>query len=148
MKKIFSIAVISTLFFSVAVNAVDSEDAIEYRQAVMETIVWNVKPMGAMMKGKVPFDTQAFAKRAKNLAFLSGLSLEGFIAGSYDEETDAKANIETNWEDFKAKMADFEKEAAKLAEVAKNATKLKDVGTQFKNTVKTCKACHKKYKKR
>jgi len=148
MKKLFSVSVAGVLLFSMSmvVNAVEPEDAIEYRQAVMKTIVWNMKPMGTMVKGKMPFDAQAFAKRAENLAFLSKLPLEGFVSGSYKGDTDAKPTISDNWHNFKAKMANFEKEATELAKVAKTATALKEVRSQFGDTAKTCKACHKRYK--
>jgi cytochrome c556 len=150
MKNLFSVGIagVLSLGINMAANAHGdmSEDAIEYREAVMEVIVWNFQPMGAMVKGKIPFDAQAFAKRAANLAALSSMPLEGFIPGTDKGDTDAKAEIWENWEDFEAKMAKFEEESGKLAEVAKTATSVEEVAPQFVNTAKTCKGCHKKYK--
>ncbi|HDN27699.1 MAG TPA: cytochrome c [Thioploca sp.] len=150
MKKLLSVSLagVLSLGISMSANAVSQEDAIEYRQAVMEVIAWNVGQMGAMVRGKIRFDAQAFAKRAGNVAFLSLLSLEGFIPGSYEGETDAKPAIEINWDHFNAKMAQFEEESAKLAEVAKTAKTRREVGLQFMKMAKTCKGCHRRYKRR
>jgi len=151
MKKLLKVGIAGmlSLGLSQVANAGGdmTEDAIEYRQAVMEIIVWNFRPMGKMVKGKIPYDAQAFAKKAENLAFLSHLPLEGFIPGSDKGETDAKSAIWNNWEDFKAKLEAFQQESAKLAEVAKTATTAKGVKSQFIETAKTCKGCHKPYKR-
>lgn len=121
-------------------------DAIEYRQAAFEVLVWNFAPMGAMVKGKIPFDAKTFAERAANVAFLSKMPLEGFIPGSDKGETEAKPEIWQNWDDFKARMDNLQKETAKLAEVAKTATKVEKVAEQFGETGKVCKGCHDKYR--
>ena len=147
MKKLLKVGMAGVLSIgiSMAANAVDSEETIEYRQATMTIIKWNVAQMGAMMRGKIPFDAQVFANRAANLAVLSQMPLEGFTPGSDKGDTDAKPKIWQNWDNFNAKMTHFQQEAAKLAEVAKTATRAK-IGSQFVKTVKTCKGCHKKYK--
>jgi len=152
MKKLFSVGMAGVLSLGINMAAYAdgdmSEEAIEYRAAAMEMIVWNFKPMGAMVSGKIPFDAQAFAKRAANVAVLSSMPLEGFIPGTDEGDTDAKAKIWENWEDFKAKMVKFEEKSGKLAEVAKTATSVKEVMRPFLNTAKTCKGCHRKYKEK
>ena len=148
MKKLLQVGMAGFLSvgISMAANAVDSEDAIEYRQAVMTLIKWNMGQMGAMLKGKIPFDAEAFAKRAANLAVLSQMPLEGFTPGSDQGYTNADPSIWRNWDDYNAKMVKFQQEAAKLAEVAKTATR-GEIGSQFVNTAKTCKGCHRVYKR-
>jgi cytochrome c556 len=135
---------INTMTFAKEENS--AVDAIEYRQAAFEVLVWNFAPMGAMVKGKIPFDAKTFAERAANVAFLSKMPLEGFIPGSDKGETEAKPEIWQNWDDFKAKMDNLQKETAKLAEVAKTATKVEEVAEQFGETGKVCKGCHDKYR--
>lgn len=126
----------------------NSADAIEYRQAVMETIKWNVKLMSVMVKGKIPFDAETFAKTAEFVVFTSKMPLEGFIEEDNDQgDTNAKPAIWENWTDFKAKMAQLQEETAKLANVSKTATTMKKVTPQFLNTTQVCKSCHKKYRK-
>ncbi len=123
------------------------EDAIEYRQAAFEVLVWNFGPMGAMMKGKIPFDAKVFSEKADKVAFLSKLPIEGFLPGSDQGETDAKPEIWQNWDDFTAKMTQLQEESTKLAQVAKTATKIEEVTPQFGKTADTCKSCHDDYKK-
>jgi cytochrome c556 len=150
MNKLIKVSLAGVLSFgiSMAASADDDEieEAIEYRQAGMEMIAWNFGRMAAMVKGKMPYEAAEFAKRAENVAALSKMSLEGYIPGSDEGDTDAKAKIWTNWADFKAKMVEFENQAVQLADVAKTATTLEEVKPQFKNTA-VCKGCHKKYKK-
>ena len=152
MKKLFQIGVIGVLSLGIGMTALadgknpSKMDAIEYRQAVFEVIVWNFRPLGAMVKGKIPFEAKVFAEKAANVAFLSKMPLEGFVPGTDKGDTDAKANIWDNWEDFKSKMTSLQEETAKLAEVAKTATKVEEVKEQFGKTVKVCKGCHEDYK--
>lgn len=148
MKKLFQIGVISVLSLGISMTALANgkTDAIEYRQAVLEVIAWHFGPLGAMVKGKIPFESKDFAKKSANVALLSKMLLEGFVPGSHKGDTDAKAEIWDNWEDFKNQMAMLEQETDKLAEIAKTATKVEEVAAQFGKTVEVCKGCHEDYK--
>ena len=122
------------------------EAAIDYRSSVMTVFRWNLKPMGSMAKGEQPYDQAVFAAHARDLAAASSLNvLAGFPEDSDLGETDAKAEVWMNWEDFEAKYRDFKTEAAKLAEVASDGDRDR-VMAQFKVTADACKACHKQYK--
>ena len=120
------------------------EQAIEYRQAVMNVVGWNFKHMAGMVKGKVPFDEKAFAAHAAELQQVSKFNfLSGFPEDSDDsEETDAKPDIWMDWEDFQSKYKDFQSAASQLAAASGQEAMKK----QFGATGKTCKACHKAYK--
>jgi cytochrome c556 len=121
-------------------------DVVHYRQDIMGVIGWNFSPMGAMVKNKTAWDAASFAKHAERLEFLSTQVLEGFPnASTGGVETDAKADIWNNFDDFKSKLDDLVTEAKNLNEAAKTGdeTKMKD---QFKKTAEACKACHEKYK--
>lgn len=123
------------------------EQAVEYRQAVMNVVGWNFKHMGAMVKGKTAFDQAAFSAYANELQAATRFNLlSGFPEDSDDsDETAAKAEIWMDWEDFQQKLKDLQQQAAALAKVAaagdEAATK-----KQFGDAAKTCKACHKAYK--
>jgi cytochrome c556 len=122
------------------------KDAIKYRQAAMTLIGANFKPMGAMVKGDVPFNAQEFARRSKDVAAVSSIDmLAAFPQDSDGAGSKAKPEIWMKWDDFKKKMGDMERETAKLAEVAK-AGDAGAVRKQFGETGKTCKACHDDYK--
>jgi len=128
---------------------VKPEDAVKYRQSVYTVIGWNFKPMGAMVKGEIPFDAAAVARHAQYVEMMSKAAPEGFTKGSGPDvvkNTEAKPEIWTNWSKFETKMNDFQQEATKLAEVAKGG-KEADIKAQFGKTAETCKACHKEFRK-
>ena len=125
------------------------QDVVEYRKSVYTIIGWNFKPIGAMVKGEVPFDAAAVARHAQYVEMMSKAAPEGFPKGSGPDavkNTEAKAEIWSNWSGFEAKMSDFQKEATKLAEVAKGGDPAA-IKAQFGKTAETCKACHKEFRK-
>ena len=139
------------LSFLAVANAADPkpEDAVQYRQSVYTIIGWNFKPIGAMVKGEVPFDAAAVARHAQYVEMMSKAALEGFPKGSGPDavkDTEAKPDIWTKWGDFKTKMNKFQEEATMLAEVAKKGDE-KAIKAQFGKTAETCKACHKEFRK-
>ncbi|MDG4554056.1 MAG: cytochrome c [Candidatus Competibacter sp.] len=125
------------------------EDAVRYRQSVYTVIGWNFKPIGAMMKGEIPFDAAAVARHAQYVEMMSKTAIEGFPKGSGPDavkNTEAKPEIWTDWNQFETKMTDFQQEAAKLVEVAKGGDQ-GAIKAQFGKTAETCKACHKEFRK-
>jgi len=126
---------------------VKPDDAIRYRTSAYQVLVWNWAPMGAMVRGRVPFDAKAFSQRADRVQVISTMLLEGFPPGTATGtlKTESKPEIWTNFADFQKKMKNFEMAAAELARVAKAgdeaATK-----AQFAKASETCKACHDLYK--
>jgi cytochrome c556 len=123
------------------------EDAVDYRQGVMNVFSWNLTHMGSMVKGETPFDAAAFKDYAADLATASTVNvLQGFPDDSVSDESDAKDEIWLNWTDFEAKYKALKEAAAKLSQVAAGG----DEGAmreQFKETAAACKACHKEYKR-
>lgn len=125
------------------------EDTVKYRQSVYNVIGWNFKPMGAMVKGEIPFDAAAVARHAQYVEMMSKALPEGFAKGTGPDavkDTEAKPEIWTKPAEFDSKMKDFQVEAAKLAEVAKGGDE-KTIKAQFGKTAETCKACHKEFRK-
>ncbi|GIU35229.1 c-type cytochrome [Shewanella colwelliana] len=147
--KLTLLAIAATAVTATAVHAnnfKESDDAIHYRQSAFGLIAHNFGDMGAMLKGKKPFDAEVFAMRAQNVAALSQLPAEGFVAGSDKGETEALAKIWAEKTDFDAKMTAFQDNAAKLAIAAKSEDK-DAIKAAFMNTGKSCKGCHDVYKK-
>ena len=138
----------SIILFQAGVPAIagDVEKAVEYRQGVMEVFSWNMKAMGAMMKGKMAYDQKQFAEHAADLATASKLNLMGgFPEDSESEESDAMAEIWMDFEDFTSKYRDMGIATKALNEAAQGGDKSK-MGMALKEVGKSCKACHKKYK--
>lgn len=121
------------------------EAAVDYRQGAFTMIKHHFGPMAAMMKGDMEFNAAEFTKNAEAVAALSKFPSNGFIAGSYEGETEAKAEIELNADDFKKKMETFQVEALALAETAKGGD-MAAIKPQFGKVGESCKACHKEYK--
>ena len=147
-KGIFLIAaaVSATLVGGVSAQ-MKPETPIEYRRGVYKVIGWNFGPMAAMVKGEKPYDKEAFARHAKNVAAVGPMALEGFGPGTDKgaAETKAKPEIWTKMDDFKSKMTKMNDEATKLAAISQTGT-LDEIKKQFGATGATCKACHDDYK--
>jgi cytochrome c556 len=123
-----------------------AEQALTYRKALYEAIVWNVQPMAAMAKDKTPFNAQEFALRAGRVAALTPM-----LAEAYPPESQGVANSKlkpemwANRADFDAKLKDLVDRSAALAQVAKAGDPAKTKAAFF-SLADTCKACHEKYK--
>lgn len=127
-------------------NFKDTDHAIKYRQSAFGLIAYNFGDMGAMLKGKKEFDATVFAARAANVAALSKIPHEGFIAGSDKGNTDALAKIWTDKADFDGKMNEFQQNATKLAAISQGKD-LGEIKKAFGDTGQSCKGCHDVYKK-
>lgn len=147
MKNIARIGLAATLIAlgSQAVAAPKPFEAVEYRKGIFKAVKWNFGPMGDMLKGKQAFDAKEFSTRANNLAALSKMPLEGFIAGTYERSTSALPAIESDWETFAGLMADFETNTAALATAAAGGDQ-NAIRPAFMKVAQTCKSCHDKFK--
>lgn len=145
ISAIISAVVSATLAGGASAQAKPA-DSIEYRQCAYEVMGWNFGKMKAMVQGTVPYDKEAFIKRADIVALVATLPLEGFGPGTdKGAPTKAKPEIWTKMDDFKAKMTKMNDEATKLAAVAKTGS-LDEIKKQFGATGASCKACHDDYK--
>ncbi len=149
MKKIAVVtATVLALGTATAAVAMDKNDrAIAARQAAFTLMAANFGPMGAMAKGKMPFDQEQFALRSANLELLSKMPWEFFIPGSDQGKSESKPEVWSNTADFKEKADKLQQEVAKLVEVSKGGDQ-QAMFAQFGETAKTCKSCHKEYKKK
>ena len=142
---------ISALTFAVSAPALannfkKAEDAIEYRQSSFSLMYHNFADISAMLRGKKEMNTDVLSVRAQNVAALSKLPLEAFKMKSANGDTEALPAIWENFSDFEGKMKDFENASAKLAQVAQTGN-VKAIKKAFGGVGKTCKSCHKAYKK-
>lgn len=129
-----------------SINAGELERTLEYRQGLMNVFSWNMKAMGAMMKGKKPYDAAAFARHADDLAKAASLDiLAGFPENSDKGETDALPDIWLDFEGFTAKLETLREASQKLSEVAATGDK-KAMGEALGKTGKACKGCHESFK--
>jgi cytochrome c556 len=119
---------------------------IKYRQAALTLLGWNITPIGAMMKGEIPFDARKVELHATRLQQVAPMIVEGFPAGTQTgAPTKAKPEIWSNMDDFEAKAADLEKATAGLVAAARTGDQ-KQVGQALGAVGNACKACHDQYR--
>lgn len=142
MKKLVIAALAGTLMAgSLSAQADAVEDAIEFRQGIFQGYKWYFAPLGAMVKGEAEYDAAEFTRRAKMLAVLAPMPLEGFIEGSDKGETDAKTEI---WQQFDKFSAGFEslKANADALVAASETGDMAQIKPAFMEVAKNCKGCH------
>jgi len=147
LKKVLAGLALATCALSVSANSAFKEpsDAIEYRQAAFSMISVQIGDMGAMLKGKVPFDAEQFKMRANNAAALSKMPWEAFYEGTDKGDTTALAAVWAENATFVEKANAFAANADKLALAAQSGDKAV-IGKAFGAWAKGCKDCHKQFR--
>ncbi|MEM1189533.1 MAG: cytochrome c [Pseudomonadota bacterium] len=117
-----------------------------YRQSYWTLVAMNFGPMGAMLKGDIPWDEARMQAFANNVAGMASVDVaRAFAPGSDKGKTRAKPEIWENTGDFLEKYENFKTAAAGLATAAQSGDK-GTIGAAFKETGGACKACHDEYK--
>ncbi len=122
-------------------------EAVDHRTTVMTVIKWNMSLMGAMVKGKMPFNNTGLARHVRDLATAARLGLlAGFPQGSDGaEDTNARMVIWMVWEGFENKYASPEQAAKELGDVAGRGD-LKAIAPKFGALGKACKTYNDAFK--
>lgn len=142
------IALISGLVVSpVALSHGGATGIVKERMELMEGIGEQMKRMGAMAKGKVPFDSQAFAEGAQLVVEGAPKMPALFPEGSLQHPTEALPRIWEDWKRFEESTQQLEVEAEKLRAVAANGDR-RAVISQFARMGKICSSCHKSFRKK
>jgi len=122
------------------------EQAVKYRKALYQVIVWDVAPLGAMAQDKMPFDAKDFARRAEHVAYLTPLLADAYPAESRGvTDTKLKPEMWTNRADFDQKMQALVDRSAALSAAAKTGDEAK-MKAAFFEMGNACKDCHDKYR--
>lgn len=126
----------------------DSQPQQSYRQSYFTLLASNFGPMGAMVKGDMPWDDAQMKRYSEELETLTELDLiRGFAPGSEQGTTRAKPEIWENKADFEQKFADLQAAVDLLEDtVDDNPGDRKAIASAVANTGKACKACHDEYK--
>ena len=139
------IAVAAAAVLVPAAALAEKNPAIGYRQAMMDLVYANFGPVGAMVKGDIPWDDVRVAGYGKDLKAIAGLNaMRGWPAGS--EGGESLPEIWSDMGEFQKKMEAFQAEAAKFGDVAASGDR-EAIKAQFGATGKTCKSCHDAFKK-
>mgnify|MGYP001812451016 CR=1 FL=1 len=147
-NTLLSVAAAATLATSVQVVAHldDKEPMQSYRQSYFALVAMNFGPIGAMVKGEMPWDDAKLKGFANELAALGSMDVSrAFPPGSDKGTTRAKPEIWDNQDDFKAKLEDMKTALAGL-QVAAGSGDKKIIAEATGAAGKSCKACHDEYK--
>ncbi len=154
MKRIVKSSLLAVCS-AIAVTAVLAQDAgaptpeqsaqasVDTRQGLQKVMGFQMGPLGAMLKNKMPFDAAIAAKNTANIAALASMQPDVFAPDTrkFTLKTKAREGIWTNKSDFDAKSNDLVKAATDAAAAAKSG----DKGTTLKAVAgvgKACGACH------
>ena len=146
-KKLVPLAA-AAVITSVSAHALDfgkDDDAVYLRKAHMALVGTYFGDMGAMIKGKKPFDAEQFKSNAERLAVATQWSGEGFEGKHLTSASKSKSEIWENKAEFDSLMKDLADLAGKL-QVASSSGNMKDSVPAFKAMADNCGACHKKFK--
>jgi cytochrome c556 len=146
-NKLLAILATASLLTASSVIADDGfEKEIEYRQGVMDILSWNMKHIGGMLKGKMPYDAEKIKQHAADIASVSSLNIiAGFPEDSTGEDSSALEDIWMDFDKFEMKLADFRKAATGMDKAAQSGDK-EAVGKAMEALGKSCKGCHKPFK--
>ncbi len=132
-------AVLASMLFNAGARA-DDQDAIEYRQRVMESLNAQAAILGQIVSGAVPDDN--VEKHLDILALLASTAQKSFEPKVQGGKS--KPEVWSNWADFSKRMDEF---AVKTAEAAKIAhTQGSQAALSNMLDVLSCKSCHDKYR--
>ena len=117
--------------------------AVMARMHMMGAIGDQMKTLGQMAKGAVPFDKTAAQSAAAEIARHAAATPELFKAPEEDPKSEAKPNIWTDFADFTAKSDALNTVAMGWSTGLNTAD---DLGPALKSLGAACKACHKVYR--
>ena len=150
MKKLLMI-LICLVFIAGAIGGAHAqfakpEYAIKYRKAVMFLIAQHFGRMGAMVKEKMPYNQDVFARNAMLVETLSRLPWEAvMVPGTDTGDTTLNASVFVQQAKFKEVSQTFETQATKLVSAAQSGD-FSASKTQFGEVGKSCKACHSQFR--
>ena len=125
----------------------NAEAAVDYRQGALVVMDNHFDRIGAMVKGKAPFDAAAAQANADLVVTLAKLPWSAFIEGSDKGDTNARPEIWSQPDKFKAAAQRLQEATVKLAEAARSG-KPDALKAAFSATAEACKSCHDDFRKK
>lgn len=144
MRMLASIGIASALVAGASLEALAQakpDVLVKQRQAAMTLQGKYLGPIGAMMKGAVPYNADVVAVNATYLENLARMPWDGFVASTQGEKSRAKPAVFTDAAKFKAAADALEEATAKLGGAAR-AKNEAGVRAAFGGVAKACGSCH------
>ncbi len=124
-----------------------TEDAIDYRKAVMTVTGEHFRRVAAIVTGQRPLKADSLAKDTQVLRVMAELPWEAFmLPGSHKGKTTLKKTALKEKDDFMAMARQFEVLTQQLDETGKSGDR-DAVNAQFGTLAKSCKDCHMTFRK-
>ena len=145
--KSVSVAIVAGVVGISAAHATDADEAIKYRQALMEVVGGHTGAFFAILQGKVD-QPEALAYHARGIANASAYVAAAFeqdTAGEGNAGTESKDNIWSDWDGFSEDVVAFEVAATALAD-AVEAGDMAAIGPAAGALGAACQDCHKDYR--
>lgn len=145
--------IIGTSYPVITVADMKAEDAIKFRQSAMMFMRWNMgKIKKQVVKKPETYNKQQVIDAANVISAIANSGLGALFPSNTEKgkgwkETKIKPDFFEQPEEVKKRATKFNKEANKLAEIA-NSGNVSHIAEQFDATLKACKGCHKKFRKK
>ena len=143
-KKLMAAALAAALGAGMSAQALAQakpETLVKQRQAAMTLQAKYLGPIGAMLKGNIPYNADTVALNATFLENLSRMPWDGFVPSTQGEKSKAKPEIFKDPAKFKQAAETLEQAAAKLGAAAR-AKDEAGVKATFGPVAKACGGCH------
>jgi cytochrome c556 len=117
---------------------------VKERMDLMDRQKDDMKMIGEMAKGKVPFDAGKAAEAARDIGTTSQKIHGLFPEGSVGDPSEAKPEIWIKWDEFTSDADKLNAAATALAEALYAGAP--DWQGKFKTVIDACKTCHKTFR--
>ena len=146
LKVVICIVLVAVAFGGAYAQFAKPEYAVKYRKSVMFLIAQHFGRMGAMVKEKLPYNQEVFAKNAMLVKTFSSLPWEAsMVPGTDKGDTTLNSEVFMKPAKFKEVSQNFETQTTKLVSVAQSGD-FTGIKAQFGEVGKSCKACHTQFR--
>jgi cytochrome c556 len=141
--KFLALSLAAVLALPAAAQFRKPEDAVRYRQSVMNTMGFSLyNRLGGMVNNRIPFDAKLAQEHADVVVSLSKLPWLAFTPDTNGiARTDAKPAVWTEEAKFKDLGEKMQAEVIKLQAATKTGD-LDALKAAYRSTTSSCKACH------
>lgn len=150
MRLILAAALATIPLAAIAQDDDPVHQAVEARHGFYQMLAINMGTLAGMAKGDIAYDEAAASRAAANIEALTHYDLPSlFIEGSAHgqaEDSDAKPEIWTNMDDFRAKFSGLQQAATGASDAVKGGAE--NVGPVVGKLGGACKACHDSYRQK
>ncbi len=142
-RQLFIAACVLTASTTIALAHSGATGIVKQRMEAMKAISASMKEIGAMMKGEAEFDAELISARAVEMKQHASEMPAMFPEGSGHGVSEALPVIWESFERFSSIASDLESASDELAAVSS----IEQLPGAMVAVGKTCKACHRDYRK-